>query len=1069
MTSQPLQLGWLVPAPQEEVFDGRGLEPHSDLVFDLMKRTLWNGMKEAFLSYVYPIYTAKFWFGAQPIQALKTYQLQKMVKTEVGRSFMSMALRCIPSDYLDRSIPPHQQPFLAPVAQALEDKWMNLVIYQYSWKPLWAARLFAAGMVYQYGFDHWPVLCGALILLDRVIWHSYQTDQAHYVRAEYMARGDVLKAYCDDQVATIKEKVGNRYPVGAFLVGALASVIAGLRMWNRDRKEGLAPQSGALAPSTEPAKPPPVVSDPTPEVDGWQGWKEFLGLRFKADKTRSNATLDQTKTVVLKNLVFLSINAQGSDGVNYSNGLFLKKGLLLVPEHIFFRSLKREDGASVLDICVMRNSSPGGKFVVHNVELAKCYKFPNLDMVMVYVPQCPDMKDISRLFPQTIPKGRGVARIVARNHKELVEETLTVEFRRVMLDWATDGIDGGHYTTKMAVRGFCMSPLICDTKTPAIVGVHIAGNGTGTGACQCVVQSQLAQAEKVLFEKSPCKLPFAEPAELPESVYNTPLVSGPVHPKSAFYFVDGEPHSSCVVDETFPGIVMGSTPVRATQKPAGKKTMLYEDMTQEFGPVDWRPAPIHPQNWRNFNDTLLHFKNPPRNFKESELELAYLDYMSAIEPIMEEVVTSKAAGTGYEWFRPLTLQESIMGVRGCDYMKGLDMATGCGQNLPGKKSKYFTDVVEKGVLVDRVADDRILERVEWLESRWKEGKRAYNVATACLKAEIVNKDKVRVFYVNEVAMSICIRKYFLPLCELMARHRQIFECLVGLNSVGPEWQEMYEAMERMCEQLRLPGDHNKYDIRAMMAQITITSWKTLIDVCEKGGYPMWALRIMRFIVTDVVHPTVDYNGTLVVFTTMNTSGNNMTTLINSIANALLMRMGFGRHYPSELEAKLFRKRVAAAFYGDDFNAAVSGVCRNFNFRTYKLFLGEHNLKITLPSKEDGGGEAPEYLLDKDVDFLKRRSVMNQDIEQVVGALDKASILKPLYMLVPKKETETMCLTESLGDALRESFVYGRDEYERVREKLRRVIAKHPEIPPDVLDKPYDWFVADWVNKYRPRD
>jgi hypothetical protein len=130
---------------------------------------------------------------------------------------------------------------------------------------------------------------------------------------------------------------------------------------------------------------------------------------------------------------------------------------------------------------------------------------------------------------------------------------------------------------------------------------------------------------------------------------------------------------------------------------------------------------------------------------------------------------------------------------------------------------------------------------------------------------------------------------------------------------------------------------------------------------------------------------------------MNTSGNNITVNINSVANSLYVRMGFFHACPEVLN---FREAVAAMTYGDDFKGSVAEEYREkFNFRVFKGFLAEHGMKITDPNKTDLVEDDMDV---DDADFLKRHSNFIPEIGYRIGKLSKSSMYKPLLANLKSK-------------------------------------------------------------------
>jgi hypothetical protein len=403
-----------------------------------------------------------------------------------------------------------------------------------------------------------------------------------------------------------------------------------------------------------------------------------------------------------------------------------------------------------------------------------------------------------------------------------------------------------------------------------------------------------------------------------------------------------------------------------------------------------------------------------------------------------------------------------MGIPGRRFIEPLKMSTGGGFGLPGRKGKHFEDVFEKGVLVNRIPDDVVeAERVRQLEC-WKAGKRAYPITTSTLKDEPtpLSSEKVRVFQATMVSTSLNIRRYFLPIVAFLCDHPLEAEVAVGVNCFSKDWEKLVDhACKYAVDEKMIAWDYSKYDVR-MNSQITRAVFAVYMDLAKRCPlYTQEDLYIMEMMIADIVHPLLDYNGTLLMAFNMNTSGNNITVNINCTAGSLYVRLGFFSVYPDERD---FRSRVAAMTYGDDFMGSVHPDFRGFNFRVNKQFLQEHGMKITVPDKSD---VECDFMLFEEIDFLKRKSTYVPEIGCSIGKLAEESIFKSLHSnLLSKVETPREVSASCVAQALNEWFPYGRDYYELRREQLGQV-CRECGIPVPALHISYDDRVEMWKKDH----
>lgn len=288
----------------------------------------------------------------------------------------------------------------------------------------------------------------------------------------------------------------------------------------------------------------------------------------------------------------------------------------------------------------------------------------------------------------------------------------------------------------------------------------------------------------------------------------------------------------------------------------------------------------------------------------------------------------------------------------------------------------------------------------------------------------------------------------------------LYECAVGVNAEGLEWEELWEAAMSKGKERVLAGDYSKYDVR-MPAQVTIAAFDILIDIAEKcDGYTPEDIHLMKMVVHEVVYPVMAYNGDLIQLFGTNPSGQNLTVIINSLVNALLLRSCFFTIYPE----KDFKENCSFLTYGDDVIGTVSAECDKFTHITYANWLSEHDMKFTMPDKES---TPTHYMCEGDVDFLKRKCVFNEDLGRKVGLLSEDSIFKRLHAhLLSKELTLPMHSAQNIESSLHDWFYYGREIFEDRRAKLKEVAEKcEIEHLCPALNLSYDKRVNQWRHKY----
>jgi hypothetical protein len=98
-------------------------------------------------------------------------------------------------------------------------------------------------------------------------------------------------------------------------------------------------------------------------------------------------------------------------------------------------------------------------------------------------------------------------------------------------------------------------------------------------------------------------------------------------------------------------------------------------------------------------------------FKPSLLARACKDWL---DPILLEAEQCNLS------LSPLSLRESIMGVPRKRFLDPLPMSTGMGFPVFGPKNRWFTDIIEDGVLVDRLPAPEVVDEYERMLDCWRQ-------------------------------------------------------------------------------------------------------------------------------------------------------------------------------------------------------------------------------------------------------------------------------------------------------------------------------------------------------------
>lgn len=775
-------------------------------------------------------------------------------------------------------------------------------------------------------------------------------------------------------------------------------------------------------------------------------WLVAKTVEMPASDYSSCSTPDRLCSLVKKNLAYLRVVDEG-DKLRICDIFFLGSNVALIPNHMW---LERKN----LTIQVIKDD-PRGISSTFNTIISKAHSVhvPNTDLSMVYIASGGSWKNLVKYFPLSNLRRCSGTMIykdkmgVTTEYKAMISPNDRVSVQNIVYN-------GFSYTLPIKTfRGLCMATWVSDTPAPVILGFHLAGiNENYHGVAGTISQSEINTCMNQLSEIPGVCLSKDSGKMLTEQ-YGIDFYEGQkIHEKSPVNFLESP------AQVNYYGMVKG----RATYNSDVVPTRISKIVTEVTGvPSIWGKPKFYP-NWRPFYANVSVVADPASPFEGDLLCAAVNDYLGHISSVLEQLPRMKKS------IKKLERIQNICGIPGVRFIDAIPAKTSLGFPLTGAKRTMMTDLDPE--MYAPYQDPRELSEEIWLESEKMEsiyltGERTYPIFKGCLKDEPTKKtkDKVRVFQAAPVALQLLIRKYFLPVVRFLQMCPTDSEMAVGVNAQGPEWDQLSRHIMRYGKERILAGDYSKYDTR-MPAQMTLCAFDILISLAKQtGNYTEDDISIMRGIATDCCYPTIAMNGDLIQFFGSNPSGNNITVIINCLVNSLNLRCAFFSLSPSpELS---FRDVASLITYGDDFKASISKGNEWFNHIAVAKFLAKYGQILTMPDKES---VATEFMDDKDVDFLKRKNVYNEEFGLYMGALDENSIFKSLHSVLKSSaiSNEEQC-AYNIGGALREWFAYGRDTYEFRRSQMIEVAdrAGLSHMVGDVLSRTYDDKMTEFRLQY----
>jgi hypothetical protein len=1002
--------------------DIKDVKPHAS---DMIASVAQDVVKTAFTNYVNswmkPVDLFNSLIGFSPIRRMATKTLAKELQEEMNRTGTPLLIALTP-----------QWLFRTRVFKKTISTWNSTAALYDLRRPM---RLMGWTCLSMFGYGLYtrrPSLVGKSIAAawgSTIITYFMHRRRVSQLEEIYLQKRDALPEYA-------KNIRDGKFPKGILFVATLAVGVKLIKLWN-DKRIKAVPQSM------------------TPEdIEKQPSWFGFMmdKIGWKAQPQVQNALPEHIMATCKKNLWWAEFTKP--DGNKAAcNVICPEKGIIWFPRHIFHPKADMNlQPFDWLDVVCYRDENRVTSKVAFIAQIGQNAVFePDFDMVVAFIPTCPDVpSNLGKHLPQTLPTGSSVCTLLARD-KDVKLSTERIQVNHGQFGHKYLSMYGGEYTSKTAQDGTCMGLVIPEGRNPVILGFHIGGNKDNSYGVMMTVTKERAERLKKMLFALPGLRPIAQSTDLPETQYGKPLLaSTSVHP-NAQMFIDRDENS--IVD------VYGSTHLRSEAKSRVIKSILSPKIEEHFHIVNQWGAPRLKPNWKAFNATLQHIINPSKMFLPSLLERARQDWL---KPILEFAKDLNSV----EGIAPLSDKEMVLGVPGKRFLDAIPMNTGMGFPVFGPKNEWFEEIRDGEKLVDRIPHPMVKQEMDRMMACWKRGERAYPVTTATLKDEPtpLNKEKVRVFQASAVAFGLWIRKFFLPISRIFSLCPLLSEMAVGVNAFGPQWNELMAHAEKYAPDRKILAlDYKKFDVR-MGGDMTYKVLQCFIDTAQQCNYTEEHIFIMCMMVLDIIHPLIDYNGTLIMVFNMNTSGNNITVYINSIAGALYLRMGFFYCCP---EKESFREWVAAMTYGDDETGSVREEVRSrFNFRTYKEFLAKHGVDITLPDKSE---DECDFLLIEEADFLKRQSNFIPEIGTRIGKLTEMSIFKSLHCnLKSKTETPTTVAISCIETAMHEWFAHGREVYED-RQKKMLAVCEEMELPVPAAHYTFDERVQMWKEKYGTSD
>lgn len=788
------------------------------------------------------------------------------------------------------------------------------------------------------------------------------------------------------------------------------------------------------------------------------------------------------------------------DEVTFSNGLIVDSGELLIPRH---EALRLDNTA--LEIL---NANPG-------TTNGTCHVTPPLSKEDWVTVGEDGTSDVALVAVASLGKRHNLKEFFSENH-EMADKMLLTGVYRSPDDFKvreenvapnrfgpckTKGGQtyfkyGTYYNNpEPSFRGKCMaSNLYVHASRSFIHSFHLAGENTvgGVQCAQMVTKGALEKASEILHANSSHpRIVRVAPIKVKQyGVDFTPVPKPEIErdengnlnlPKStaAKCHLTNLDHQKGRCQAAYIGTLpQGYTAPKSSvvDSPIKKEVLEVCGIEDQYGPPpncrrDENGKRVIPE-WEPYRKYLEGVGNATQEFPTKILNRAIDSYHTAVDNLVKDDEVREYASH----IKPLNEVEVVSGQDGVKFVDAMKPGTSTGWPLNTPKKNYLRDLLQEDYpehMCPRTLEKQFFDSAEENKSMHARGFTANWIFKNCTKDEPTKLDKMkaRVFQAAPLDAQIEIRELFLPVAAFMSRYPLEFECAVGINSQGPQWDKLMKHVSKFGKERMVAGDFKAYD-QHMSGRMILIALNLMADIAERYmDYNPEDIRLMRNMSSDIAFPLVSINGDLTQLFGSNPSGQNLTVYVNSIVNSLYQRCVFYTIYP---ECKVdFQDVVALSTYGDDNVMSSHSDYPEYNHTRMMEVYADRDIVFTMAQKDSDS--VPFIGMDK-LEYLKRwsrfdaelQSPLDEEPGMFIAMLDEASIFKSLTCnLKSKTESQESVACQCIDTALREWFFHGPDVFAKRHKQMLEIVQRkgwENWVPPSVFHG-YEKRKADWMNKY----
>ena len=640
------------------------------------------------------------------------------------------------------------------------------------------------------------------------------------------------------------------------------------------------------------------------------------------------------------------------------------------------------------------------------ISLGECTAFyiENADLAFLRLPNSfQPMKSLAHFFLNDLPTKSvsGHILIPYSSYIYASETTITPKTTEIFFKNAdgSPGIGITHYQYKHAhARGDCGSPLITAINgNPCIIAIHDSGSTSNSleAYATMVTLNDVIKAFKALGHKIERSQDFDyDMVELQMGTKGCNKVM-------------------CVGESSKHIFSSGQT----TLRPSPLHNVIQEAIT--------KPAMLKAtKDIDPMKKALKKYGLSSKQFPTDKVDIA-------VQDILE---TFRSMYSSLDIRRELTLKECINGIEGV--IESTNLTTSAGYpyvltpSLRGEKRRFFGG--ETGDLY--LKDQAMHDYMRW-ERYISHGIVPTDPFIATLKDERrpIEKaliGKTRLFCAGSLSGFLHNKKHFGGFCEFFKRIRNRSMSTLGLDVGSLEWDEMIRYMLEVGTN-GLDGDQEQWDGR-LKSGIAMALLKIFDDFYGEEN------KLEREVLfTHAIFPflRVTWKGRSLYYQINGCmpSGWYLTFVVNSLVNAVLMRLCWLETVPAPLnDLVYYRRYVREKYAGDDnFLTVADPFLPYFNACSIRDYLLKYDQVYTPASKM---GEIVPYKNFTECIFLKNTT--GKLYEKYVPLFNIEANLETLNWIRKNNTISADDLCEAnCNDVLRRFFFYGKDAFMRIRSKI----------------------------------